>query len=73
MPRKTSIKNAHKSVNRATIPERGQAAHFREKYYVPKPDRQQLNKIVHEKNEEPTKHEMPQKNDSWKIKSSWES
>ena len=72
MPRKTSI-NAHKSATTCTDAERGKAGRFREKYYVPKPERQQLNNIVHEKNVEPTKLTMPQKKDSWIEKSAWES
>ena len=72
MPRKSNnSKNAYKPYTGATNLERGRAAELREKFYVSKPERNDLNRIVHETHSKPTKIEMPQKNDSWKIKSSW--
>ena len=74
MPRKSNnSKNAYKPATGATKPERGEAAQIREEFWVPKPVRQKLNAIVDEKNKDPTKIEMPKRNDGWKPKKSWQS
>ena len=74
MPRKSkNSKNVYKPACGSTKPERGEAAEIREEFWVSKPERQKLNAIVHEKNKEPTKIEMPKPKDSWKRKKSWQS
>ena len=78
MPRKSNSKymgskNVATPARTSTKMERGTACQIREEFWGSKPERQKLNAIVHEKNKEPTKIEMPQKNDSWTKKRSWES
>ena len=71
MPRKSKSLFGRGIVG-CTDAERGKASRAREEFFVPRDDRDKLNKIVHEKHSRPTEVDMPKKNDSWVTKRNWE-
>ena len=65
----------YRAVKRATPKERGRAAENREKYWMPKGDRDALNGIVHDDNSKPWTGYHPGGDGSipknWKKKNGW--